>query len=82
MPEMLPPDGIYAVVVDEVLPGGGARALAAGALSIGVRPSIEGADGRTVEVYLLDFDRDLYGATLRLHLVAHLRGGASVSIPR
>jgi riboflavin kinase/FMN adenylyltransferase len=73
IPEMLPSDGIYAVLVDEVLPGGGARALAAGALSIGVRPTIEGADGRTVEVFLLDFDRDLYGATLRLHLVAHLR---------
>jgi riboflavin kinase/FMN adenylyltransferase len=83
--EMLPPDGIYAVVADEVLaPAGpdantgvlssrGARPLAAGALSIGVRPSIEGAVGRTVEVFLLDFDRDLYGRTLRLHLVARLR---------
>jgi riboflavin kinase/FMN adenylyltransferase len=73
VPEMLPPDGIYAVLVDEVLPDGGAKALAAGALSIGLRPTIEGAEGRTVEVFLIDFDRDLYGATLRLHLVARLR---------
>ncbi len=78
--EMLPPDGIYAVVVDEVLGPGRqarsertARAVGAGALSIGLRPTIEGAVGRTVEVYLLDFDRDLYDKTLRLHLVARLR---------
>ncbi len=47
--------------------------MAAGALSIGVRPTIEGAVGRTVEVYLLDFDGDLYGKTLRLHRAARLR---------
>jgi riboflavin kinase/FMN adenylyltransferase len=73
VPEMLPPDGIYAVLVDEVLPSGEAKALAAGALSIGLRPSIDGAEGRTVEVFLIDFDGDLYGRTLRLHLVARLR---------
>ncbi|HEY2512262.1 MAG TPA: riboflavin kinase, partial [Polyangiaceae bacterium] len=73
VPETLPPDGIYAVTVDEVLSTGGARALAKGALSIGVRPTIEGAMGRTTEVFLLDFARDLYGAHLRLHLVARLR---------
>ena len=76
VPEMLPPDGIYAVLVDEVLRSketGGAVALAPGALSIGMRPTIDGAEGRTVEVFLLDFDRDLYGATLRLHLVERLR---------
>ena len=73
VPEMLPPDGIYAVLVDEVLETGDARALAAGALSIGMRPTIEGAEGRTVEVYLIDFARELYGAKLRLHLVSRLR---------
>jgi riboflavin kinase/FMN adenylyltransferase len=73
IPEMLPPDGIYAVVLDEMLPAGGERALGMGALSIGLRPSIEGAVGRTVEVYILDFDGDLYGRQLRLHLVARLR---------
>lgn len=72
-PEMLPPDGIYAVVVDEVLPAGGARAVGVGALSIGLRPTIAGAVGRTVEVYVLDFAGDLYDKTLRLHLVTRLR---------
>ncbi len=74
--EMLPPDGIYAVLVDELSAEGRPRRLAPGALSIGVRPTIEGAEGRTVEVYLLDFDGDLYGKTLRLELVARLRDEA------
>jgi riboflavin kinase/FMN adenylyltransferase len=72
--EALPADGIYAALVDELAPDGSARALAVAAVSIGVRPSIDGATGRTVEAYLLDLDRDLYGATLRVHFVARLRG--------
>ena len=71
--ELSPPNGIYAVLVDELDEDGRARALAPGAMSIGVRPTIEGATGRTHEVYLLDFSRDLYGARLRVHFVAHLR---------
>jgi riboflavin kinase/FMN adenylyltransferase len=73
VPEMLPPNGVYAVLVDEVSDGDVAKALAPGALSIGVRPTIDGATGRTVEVYLLDFVGDLYGKRLRLHFVSRLR---------
>jgi riboflavin kinase/FMN adenylyltransferase len=72
VPEALPPDGVYATLVDEIAPDGTAHALAVGATSIGVRPSVDGAKGRTVEAYLLDFDRDLYGTTLRVHFVARL----------
>jgi riboflavin kinase/FMN adenylyltransferase len=72
IPEVLPSDGIYAVVCDELLPGG-ARALAKGAMSIGLRPTIAGATGRTCETYFFDLDRDLYGAKLRIHVVARLR---------
>ncbi|MDB4996935.1 MAG: Riboflavin kinase [Myxococcaceae bacterium] len=72
IPEVLPPDGIYAVVCDELLPTG-ARALAKGAMSIGLRPTIAGATGRTCETYFFDLNRDLYGAKLRIHLVARLR---------
>jgi len=47
----------------------------AGATSIGVRPTF--ANGATheatVETHLLDFDGDLYGATLQLEFVARLR---------
>jgi riboflavin kinase/FMN adenylyltransferase len=72
IPELSPPDGIYAVLVDEVTEGH-ARALAHGVMSIGVRPTIAGAVGRTSEVFLFDLDRDLYGAHLRVHFVAFLR---------
>ena len=41
--------------------------------NVGVRPTV-GGGRRTVETYLLDFERDLYGANLRVHLVAHIRG--------
>ncbi len=47
----------------------------AGATSIGIRPTFENgtAHEATVETYLLDFDGDLYGATLLLEFVARLR---------
>jgi riboflavin kinase/FMN adenylyltransferase len=74
--EALPPFGVYAVLVDREGEGGGegATALATGVANIGVRPTIAGGDPRpSVEVHLFDTDRDLYGARLRVHLVARLR---------
>ena len=46
--------------------------LARGVTNIGVRPTV-GGGSRSVETYLLDFSGDLYGARLRLELVARLR---------
>jgi riboflavin kinase/FMN adenylyltransferase len=73
VPEMLPPNGVYAVAVDEVDPAGKARARGLGVMNIGVRPTLAGEPKRTIEAHLLDVDRDLYGARLRVHLVARLR---------
>ncbi|HEY8091154.1 MAG TPA: bifunctional riboflavin kinase/FAD synthetase [Polyangiaceae bacterium] len=70
--EMLPPDGVYAVRVDELGEGGEASFLAGGVTNIGVRPTVSGA-GRTVETFLLGFSGDLYDLRLRVHLVARLR---------
>jgi riboflavin kinase/FMN adenylyltransferase len=70
--EMLPPDGVYAVWVDEVDPEGGASRLAGGVTNIGVRPTV-GGGRRTVETFVLGFSGDLYGVSLRLNLVARLR---------
>ncbi len=67
--EMLPPDGVYAVRVEREGAGG---PLGAGVTNIGVRPTV-GGGARTVETHLLDFAGDLYGATLRLRLVARVR---------
>jgi riboflavin kinase/FMN adenylyltransferase len=73
VPEMLPPDGVYAVRVDEVDHGGVASALAGGVTNIGVRPTVGGGGRRTVETFVLGFSGDLYGVALRLCLIARLR---------
>lgn len=69
--EARPPHGVYAVLVDRVAEDGSAKALARGVANLGVRPTFETTPA--LEVHLLDFDGDLYGATLRMHLVARLR---------
>jgi riboflavin kinase/FMN adenylyltransferase len=73
--ELLPPNGVYAVAVDEVAALGAppGRALGLGVMNIGVRPTVAGELRRTIEVHLFDLSRDLYGAWLRVHLVARLR---------
>lgn len=64
--KLLPPAGVYAAVAQT--PGGAFGAM----MNLGARPTV--ADARqTVEAHLLDFSGDLYGAAVRLDLVAHLR---------
>jgi riboflavin kinase / FMN adenylyltransferase len=70
VPEALPPYGVYACVVDRVEPSG-ARALARGVLNIGERPTVNA--GFSVEAHLFDFEGDLYGQALRVHLCQRLR---------
>jgi riboflavin kinase/FMN adenylyltransferase len=64
--KLVPVQGIYAVRVRS--PHG--RHM--GALNIGYRPTF-GGDRLTIEVFLLDFDGDLYGAQLEVSFVARLR---------
>lgn len=66
-----PPDGIYAafVAIDRDTP------LHEGIAYIGPRPTFDGG-ARTVEVYLLDFDRDLYGSDLTVLFIDRVRGDA------
>jgi riboflavin kinase/FMN adenylyltransferase len=71
--EILPPNGVYAVVVEGRTDDGSYCPLARGVTNIGVRPTI-GSAQRTVEAHLIDFDGDLYGRRIRLSFVAHLRG--------
>lgn len=67
----LPRFGVYAVTV-EVLDGPH-KGRYRGAASIGVRPMF-GANTPNLEVFLLDFSGDLYGAELSVGLVKFLRG--------
>jgi riboflavin kinase/FMN adenylyltransferase len=61
-----------------VCPGHGVYACRANgraaAVSIGVRPTFETGRGELIEAYLLDFEGDLYGSTLRLDFLERLRG--------
>lgn len=72
--EMLPSDGVYATRVEQLDDAGVARPLGTGGVTnIGMRPTVDGSR-RTIETFVFDFTGDLYGARLRLHLVARLRG--------
>lgn len=64
-----PSDGVYAVMVRELrVPQ---RVLYQGVANLGTRPTF-GA-GRSLEVHLFDFDRDIYSAHLRVGFVSKLR---------
>jgi riboflavin kinase / FMN adenylyltransferase len=69
-----------------VCPGHGVYACLAdgrpAAVSIGVRPTFTTGRGELIEAYILDFDGDLYGSTLRLQFLARLRGERRFEDPR
>jgi riboflavin kinase / FMN adenylyltransferase len=61
-----------------VTPGHGVYAAWAhgypAAVNVGVRPTFETGRGLLVEAYLLDFQGDLYGTTLRIAFLERMRG--------
>ena len=63
---LLPRDGVYAVTA-----AAGGQVFA-GVCNIGTRPTV-GGHLRTVETWLSDFNRDLYGMTLRVDFYRYLR---------
>lgn len=68
--KLVPAIGIYAVkVIDEADPANELK----GMMSIGIRPTIDDLGIRTIEVNLFDFNKDIYGHTLRVLFVAYLR---------
>lgn len=64
--KLIPANGVYAVDVEQ---GGQAYS---GMLNIGFRPTVAG-DHQTIETYLFDFDRDIYGEHMTLRFRAFLR---------
>ncbi len=64
--KLIPAAGIYAAHA------GTATGAHPAAVNIGTRPTF-GPGALAVEAYLLDFEGDLYGASLELHLAARLR---------
>ena len=64
----LPPDGVWVVRADA-----GDGVWRDGVANLGVRPTLAGS-ARRLEVHLLDFSGDLYGKSLDVRFLQHLRG--------
>lgn len=64
--KLIPANGVYAVEVEY---GG---QLLGGMLNIGFRPTVAGTN-QTIETYIFDFDKDIYGEHLTLRFRAFLR---------
>jgi riboflavin kinase/FMN adenylyltransferase len=60
----IPGHGVYAAFANGV----------PAAVNVGVRPTFDTGRGVLIETYLIDHEEDLYGKTLRVALVARLRG--------
>jgi riboflavin kinase/FMN adenylyltransferase len=74
-----PGHGVYACLASGPAALGGAALPAA--VSIGVRPTFATGRGELIEAHLIDFEGDLYGATLRLDFLARLRGERRFDTP-
>lgn len=65
--QMLPLDGVYECVVY-------VRNLCFhGVMNVGCKPTVSGS-GRTIEVFIIGFEGDIYGEPVRVELVRRLRG--------
>lgn len=70
--KLIPANGVYAVTIMN-------RESAAvsnhykGMMNIGLRPTVDGKK-KVIEVHIFDFDADIYGQTLQIHLHFYLRG--------
>ncbi len=65
----IPGHGVYACRAH--VEGGGSHLAA---VSIGVRPTFQTGRGELIEAYLLDFEGELYDATLTLEFLERIRG--------
>jgi riboflavin kinase/FMN adenylyltransferase len=65
--ELLPPHGVYATTatIDGI--------VRASVTNIGVRPTVDDTGRTSIETHIFDFNRDLYGASLRVGFVQRLR---------
>ncbi len=68
--KLIPGNGVYAV---RVVNRESTIVNLSGMMNIGVRPTVDGKK-RVIEVNIFDFDEDLYGQTLQVHVQHYLRG--------
>lgn len=65
--KLIPARGIYAVRVHF------GKLLFYGVMSIGVRPTINDAGTESLEVYILNFDEEIYGENISVEFIEYLR---------
>jgi len=78
--KLIPGNGVYAAGV-QLLSEGGTSPFQygySGMMNIGLRPTVDGKK-RMIEVNIFDFDRDIYGQTLRVCIRHYLRGEVKFS---
>src|SRR5216684_3617108 len=65
--EQMPPNGVYATTatVNGI--------VHASVTNIGVRPTVDASGRTTIETHIFNFERDLYGASIRVGFVQRLR---------
>jgi riboflavin kinase/FMN adenylyltransferase len=66
--KLVPGNGVYAVTIQNSK----LKIQKGGMMNIGVRPTVDGIN-RVIEVNIFDFDADIYGETLTITLIKHLR---------
>ena len=66
--KIIPGDGIYAVYAEVI----GESSQYKGMMSIGFRPTVDGKK-RVIEVNVFDFDKEIYGKTMRVYVRKFLR---------
>src|SRR5207237_871535 len=65
--ELLPPHGVYATTAKL------GAIVYPSVTNVGARPTVDASGRTTVETYVFNLDRDLYGASLRIGFVQRLR---------
>ena len=65
--ELVPPHGVYATT-SRLGP-----VIHPSVTNIGVRPTVDGSGPTTIETHIFNFDRDLYGSSVRVGFVQRLR---------
>lgn len=73
--KVIPKDGVYAVTVDV------GNAKSGGMLNIGTNPTFSNTE-RTIEVNILDFGRDIYGADIEIEFHERVRDEIKFGSPK
>jgi riboflavin kinase/FMN adenylyltransferase len=66
--KLIPANGAYAVRV--TMPDG---STPLGMLNIGHRPTVNNGSERSIEVHIIGFEGDIYGAEITVSFLSHLR---------